>query len=210
MPRSKRILSSLYPYHVRARVNNRDWYYIPLEELWPVIASQLSKVSQELGAEITAFMLMSNHFHMLIWTPFANLSAIMHRLQGNVSRTVGLRSGRENHLYGRRFQSTLIENDQYFADAYRYLYQNPLRAGLVRRVQDYPFSTLAASLGERRVPFPLFDPHPRGSNIYPLDPRRRLQWLNELCDSAQLALVRGALKKSQFMYKTTQKVPGTI
>ncbi len=202
MPRPRLVRSGLFPYHVTARVNNRDWFYIPPEELWAIFLREFAKVVEDLGVRITSFVLMSNHYHLLIWTPHQNLDVAMHRIQGNVSRIVGRKSGRENHVYGSRYRATLIEDDRQFSNVYRYIYQNPVRASIVQRVEDYQFSTIHSLLDKARVPFELADPHPRCFSAIPSKLDARLRWLNEPFLPAQASLIKRALKKSKFKLTT--------
>lgn len=95
----------------------------------------------------------------------------------------------ENHLWSGRYRWSMIDSQRHYYQVYRYIYQNPIRAGIVSRVQDYPWTTLRKDL-----PFPLH------SNI-PMTfcgEEGELIWLNEKYEEEDLALIKLGLRKHQF------------
>ena len=141
MPRKKLIYIHRHPYHVVCRTNNREFFRIPLSEVWTLLVKELIKLQQENGLLVHSAVLMSNHYHLLVSTnvPFY-LGEIMHRLQNTLSREINRQTQRINHTFGGRYKASLISNSTYFYHATKYIYQNPLRAGLCREVKDWPFS----------------------------------------------------------------------
>src|SRR5574338_252694 len=126
MPRKPLIRSQIYPYHVTSRANNREWFFLPQAICWEVFGEKLSIVSERYRAKVLAFVLMSNHFHLLIQTPDGNLDAIMNYLIREVSRTIGARSRRINRIFGGRYKWSLIQDECYIAHVYKYVYRNPV------------------------------------------------------------------------------------
>lgn len=186
-------------YHVRARSNNREWFYIPISDLWKIFLKQFQEVSVRYNAHIVAFVLMSNHYHLLIETPLGNLGLIMNYLQREVSRSVGAISGRTNHVFGGTYKGTLIANSRYLHNVYRYVYQNPLRAGLCNKVESYPFSTIRF-LAEGIFPIPLSDYVVCERGAIPRELSKRLEWLNQPLAPEQTDLIQRGLKKAQFQF----------
>jgi REP element-mobilizing transposase RayT len=91
--------------------------------------------------QLHAYCLMSNHFHLLIETPNPNLSAGMQRLKCDYAAYFNGRYSFEGHLFQQRFGSRLIETEEYFADALRYIALNPVKAGLCGHPADWPWSS---------------------------------------------------------------------
>ncbi|MFP5387648.1 MAG: transposase, partial [Bacteriovoracia bacterium] len=80
MPRPLLIRSETHPYHVTSRSNNKEFFPIPLKEVWEIMIHQLNIEAQENSLAVHAFVLMGNHFHLLCHTPKGNLDQIMQHL----------------------------------------------------------------------------------------------------------------------------------
>lgn len=98
------------------------------------------------------YCLLTNHFHLLVETPAANISAGMQSLNGDHARWFNWRHGLAGHLFQRRFWSETVDDDSYFAEVARYVALNPVRAGLVVRPEDWPWSGFAPTLGLTAAP----------------------------------------------------------
>lgn len=142
MPRKPLIRTNEHPYHVVSRVHNKRPFPLPLDFMWNIFQHKLHEIQKEYGLEIYAFVLMKNHFHLFCKTPNANLDIIMFHLLSYISRRVNSESGDINHLFGTRYRWNLIQGQGHFFNVYRYIYQNPIRAGVVKNVELYPYSTL--------------------------------------------------------------------
>ncbi len=101
---------------------------------------------------LTAYVLMSNHFHQLIELTTETLSRGMQWLNGSYGQAFNRRHQRVGHLFQGRFHAPLIEKDAYFAQVLRYIVLNPVRAGLVRRADEYTWSSHRAVIGETPAP----------------------------------------------------------
>ena len=189
MPRPLLIKSDIHPYHITSRCNNKEFFPLPLEEIWPIMMRQLKRCQVERSLCIHAFVLMGNHFHLLCHTPLSNIDECMHSFLRSVSVEINRRAQTENHLWGGRYRWSLINSQRHYYQVYRYIYQNPLRAKLVARVEDYPWSTLRHDL-----PFPL---HSNIPMTFCGEEGERL-WLNERYEAEDLELIKLGLKKQQF------------
>jgi REP element-mobilizing transposase RayT len=93
------------------------------------------------GLELYAFALMDNHFHLFLSTPRANLSEAMQYLNGSYAAYFNARHERKGHLFENRYRAILIESQGHYVEVSRYVHLNPVRAGLVKRPEDYAWSS---------------------------------------------------------------------
>jgi REP element-mobilizing transposase RayT len=98
------------------------------------------------GWELHTYCLMTNHFHLLVTTPKANLSAGMQYLNSCYAQWFNRRHGIEGHFVERRFYSGLVETDEYLLTVARYIVLNPVRAGLCRSARDWRWSSYRGTL----------------------------------------------------------------
>ena len=100
----------------------------------------LEKVTRRYGWEVHAMCLMTTHYHVVLETTRAQLSAGMQWLNGLYAQTFNRRYGRFGHLFAGRFGSRIIEEEDYLERACEYVLLNPVRAGLCERAADWPWS----------------------------------------------------------------------
>lgn len=148
MPRKQIILSDIFPYHVRARSNNKEFFSLPLEILWPLFIEKLELVKVKYGCCLHAFVLMNNHYHLIISTPLANIDDVMEYLNREVAKEANRLMGRINHFFGGPYQWSLIADDLYYWNAVKYVFRNPVKAGLCSSVLDYKYSSLNTEVKE--------------------------------------------------------------
>jgi REP element-mobilizing transposase RayT len=112
----------------------------------------LIEASQKHGVEIQAGTQMGTHFHLIVVTPHANVSAFMQQLEGDYAEYFNWRHGLVGHLFQGPFVDVVIESDfQLFTTAW-YVFANPCAAGLCTRFEDWPWSTYAATAGLKPTP----------------------------------------------------------
>lgn len=125
----------------------------------------------------------------------------MNYFMRETARETSRLSNRINQTFGARHHKTLIGNAHYFLTAYKYVYRNPVRAGLVRRTEEYRYSTLPGVLGLR----PLVVPLAEDTILFPENfDWSALEWLNRVPDEALEDEVRQALKHSEFALNTAR------
>ncbi len=157
------------------------------------MSEQLFFIHHVYGVKIHAFVLMSNHFHLLISCPNGNLSEAMSWFMRETSRAITKASDRINQTYGGRFSRTLIETEHHFKNVYKYVYRNPVTAGICDNVEVYQFSTLSGLLGQSHMIIPLEPDTFLFDNV-----EREIRWLNKKPKKEHLLDVKTALKKAVF------------
>ena len=98
------------------------------------------------------YCLMTNHYHLIIETPEANLSKGMQQLNGVYAQASNRRHGRSGHLFQGRFTGILVDKDSYFLELTRYVVLNPVRAKMVDAAGDWPWSSYEATAGTIAAP----------------------------------------------------------
>ncbi len=195
MPRARRILQSEYPYHITSRAVNKEHFYVDPKKLWKFISMRLHFCAFAFDIEIHAFVLMKNHYHLIVRTPKANLSQFMCYFNREIAKEMNRHTGRINQTFGNRYYASIVKDPRYYLTLYRYVYRNPVEAGICRFVQDYEFSSLKQVIGEAKMEIPLFDfPIIEGQWM------RNLEWLNEDYQKSEKKLIRKSLKKTYFQF----------
>jgi len=109
----------------------------------------LARVTHRMDWNCHAFCLMPNHHHLILETYQDLLSVGLRYLNGRYAQAFNQRHGRTGHLFGDRFASFVIRDEEHLHAAIEYVLQNPVRAGLCRRAEDWPWSS-ARRLFSRR------------------------------------------------------------
>lgn len=140
-------------YHVTSRGDRREDIYRDDEdrEVWLRV---FAAVCERFNWRCHAYCLMSNHYHVVVETPEANLSRGMRQLNGVFTQDFNRRHGLVGHLFQGRFKAILVEQDAYLLELSRYVVLNPVRAGMVARAGDWPWSSFGAMTGD--VPPPVW------------------------------------------------------
>lgn len=183
-----------FPIHVTARCNNRERFPVALPEAWDIFSDYLHLLHQY-QILIHSFTLMQNHFHLICLDPETNLSKGMNTFMRETSKEMNRLSGRINRVWGGPFHSSIISNPRYYLYAYKYNYRNPVAAGICRKVEDYPWSTLQILLGQKRGIIPL----EKDETLFP-DVEGALGWLNESYEEQEAQSIRHALGKKVFKF----------
>jgi putative transposase len=111
----------------------------------------LRRTVQTYGWNLHAFVLMTNHEHLFVETPDANLSAGMQYLNGSYTSYFNRRWQRAGHLFQGRFKAHLIDEQGYFQAVSRYIHLNPVRVKIVSTPQDYLWSSYAGYIRASRA-----------------------------------------------------------
>ncbi|MBF0363813.1 MAG: transposase [Oligoflexia bacterium] len=175
MSRSPLIRTNDFPYHIRVRSNNREWFYLPIENVWEIFISHLEETSIKHNLDIYCFTLMNNHYHVLLKTPDLNIDKALHNLNYKMSLAIGKQSNRINRIFGTRYKWSIIQSESYLLRVYQYIYQNPIRANICNKVESYPYNSLNSNIESKY----LKDNFKKIEVVFSKDRLKIFSWPNE-------------------------------
>ena len=108
---------------------------------YAIFIALLQEAVELWDVRVSAYCLMSNHYHILVQTPQGNLSRFMRHINGVYTQRYNRLHGYEGQLFRGRFKSILVEEDNYLLELVRYIHRNPLRAGMVETLDGYLWSS---------------------------------------------------------------------
>jgi len=150
MPRKARKKSESGIYHIIMRGINRQSIFED-EEDYEKFIEIIQKYKEKSGYEIYAYCLMGNHVHLLLKTGKEPLEQVMRRICGSYVYWYNWKYERIGNLFQDRFKSEPVENETYFLIVLRYIHQNPIKAGLVRSVEQYKWSSFNEYVNKTKV-----------------------------------------------------------
>ena len=134
-------------YHVTSRGDRREAIYdddIDRSE-W---LETLSGVCARYHWRVHAYCLMDNHYHLVVETPEGNLSKGMRQLNGVYTQYYNRRHHHTGHLFQGRYKAILVDKETYLLELTRYVVLNPIRAKMVKNMNDWPWSSYPAMVGD--------------------------------------------------------------
>ena len=138
-------------YHVTARGDRQeDIYESDVDR--ELFLKVLGDVCDRFNWVCHAYCLMSNHYHLLIETPDANLSKGMRQLNGVYTQAFNRSNGRVGHVFQGRYKGILVEKESYLLELARYIVLNPVRAQMVRSAKEWRWSSYRATAGQSTKP----------------------------------------------------------
>jgi len=198
MARSPRQFVPGYPSHVTHRGNNRQRIF-HCEGDYRFLWRCIKEAAHEFQVAVNAYVFMSNHLHLLL-TPRepSAISKAMHSASRRYAGYFNHRYERTGTLWEGRFHASLVTHDRYFLSCHRYIDQNPLRAGLARVPELYPWSSHRFyALGEEN---PLVTAH-RAIDVLgenEVSRRKAYQALSSrILDEAELDIIRRACRSGR-------------
>lgn len=201
MPRKPIERSNENYYHITARSNNREFFYLPILNVWDIMTEKLSKLQSVHQIKIGAFVLMSNHFHLLILTPNEDIDRVMYFFMKEVTLEIQKCTGRINKIFGGRYKGSMITSYDYLVNVYKYIYRNPIVVGLSERAEYYPYSTLFYKLHSnirRQLKIETILPSHAFDSYESLD---ELTWINQSYEKHESASISCGLQKTVFAFK---------
>jgi REP element-mobilizing transposase RayT/DNA-binding CsgD family transcriptional regulator len=127
-------------YHLLSRGNEGGDIFVDKDDRF-VFLDTLGEMSERFEMDVYAYVLMDNHYHLLVRTRQANLKKAMHWFGTTYTHRYNRRHFRSGHLFQGRYKSIIVQNDAYLLQLSYYIHRNPLRAGMVKRLADYRWSS---------------------------------------------------------------------
>ncbi len=137
-------------YHVTSRGNGRSDIYLNDEDRTNWLAV-FAEACHRFNWICHAYCLMSNHYHVVVETIEGNLSKGMRHLNGVYTQNFNRCHKRVGHVFQGRYKAILVEKDSYLLELARYVVLNPVRAGMVNDVVDWPWSSYRAMIGHSKT-----------------------------------------------------------
>lgn len=191
MARKPIIRSCEHFYHITARSNNKENFYLPLNKVWQIFIRKLNELQIEFNVQIGGFVLMNNHFHLLIMSPEEDIDRIMYFLMKDSTLRIQKQSGRINRIFGGRYKGSIIENHQYLLNVYKYVYRNPVAAGICEKAESYEYSSLHYLIYKKNLPFKLYE--------ILLTPG--LNWINQSFKDEEARSIKWGLSRTKFQFQ---------
>jgi putative transposase len=149
MPRPPRIQVAGGLYHITTQSNLRRRVFEDDEERAHFL-DVLRAVVRRHRWSCRDFCLLSTHYHLFVQTPQPDVAAGIQYLNGRHAQWANWKRGERSHVFGDRYGSTLVRTNSHALEIHRYIALNPVRAGLVRDPEDWPWSGLPSLLGRAR------------------------------------------------------------
>jgi REP element-mobilizing transposase RayT len=138
-------------YHVLSRGNERRDIFFDGDDRRRFLDT-LGNMAQRFEIDVFVYVLMDNHYHLLLRTSRANLSRAMQWLGVTYTNRFNARHSRSGHLFQGRFKNMIVQNDAYLLQLSYYIHRNPLRAKMVERLADYRWSSYRAYAYGQQAP----------------------------------------------------------
>jgi putative transposase len=134
-------------YHITSRGNERKKIFLGDGDRKKFLGI-LEDYHDRYGILIHSYVLMDNHYHLILETPKGNLLKVMHGLNGGYTGYFNRKYGRSGHLFQGRYKGIIIEKDSYLIPLSRYVHLNPMRAKIVERPEQYRWSSYPGYIGK--------------------------------------------------------------
>ena len=139
MARRPRLLAPGILYHVIVRGNQRQKTFLSDGD-YQAYLERLGRYRKSLGVTVYAYCLMPNHVHLLVETGAHPLSRFMQGLQQTYTQYFNRKHRKVGHLFQGRYKAIVCDKDEYLLSLVRYIHLNPIRANMVRKLDQYPYS----------------------------------------------------------------------
>jgi putative transposase len=208
MPRKTRTLSGGFCYHIINRGNGRARVFHG-EADYREFVKLMAAAGERLAPRLLAYCLMPNHVHLVLWPrEDGEVSRWMQWLMTAQVRRHHRRHGSDGHLWQGRFKAFPIQRDEHLLSVLRYVERNPLRAKLVARAEDWPWSSLGAA-GANAAGANAAGANAAGANAGRFEealapplhagplprPANWSEWVNEAEPAGQLAALRHSVNR---------------
>ena len=143
MPRPYRLQAENCLYHITSRGNNRQVIFSD-ESDYIKFLEYVIKARDKYYFYLYTYVLMTNHYHLLIETCQPNLSKIMQYINACYTGYYNKKNRHLGHLFQGRYKSIIVDKDNYLLELSRYIHLNPVRAGMVKSPEEYRWSSYSS------------------------------------------------------------------
>lgn len=140
MGRKPRIEFNGAVYHVIQRGNNKEYIFKSIEHK-KYLLTKITEIKKLMDFEVFGFVLMDNHYHMVIKCHEDSISSLMHRINGDFGKYYNISFKRSGHVFQGRYKGILVKDNKHLLSLLRYVHQNPVKANICKRVCDYKWSS---------------------------------------------------------------------
>lgn len=127
-------------FHAIQRGNNKEAIF-PRDRDKGFFLEELKSLKKVFHFRLLGYVILSNHYHLLLQTLDEPLQKIMHRLNSTFGRYYNISQERSGHVFQGRYKAILVLDERYLFALLRYIHQNPVRAGICASVDQYPWSS---------------------------------------------------------------------
>jgi len=127
-------------YHVIQRGNNRE-YIFDRDSDKQFLLREIENRKTSTGFILYGYVIMGNHYHLVLQAGDQPLSKVMHFINGSFGRYYNSSRGRTGHVFEGRYKAIPVQNERYLLAVLRYVHRNPVRAGICRRAPGYMWSS---------------------------------------------------------------------
>ena len=217
MARLPRLSLPGYPHHIIQRGNNRQAIFATAAD-YRFLLDLLNTHSRQFQVAVHAYVLMSNHFHLLLTPQDAQgLPRMMQAVGRSYVQYFNRKQQRSGTLWEGRYRSTVLQTERYLLQCMAYIDLNPVRAGMVAQPSDFRWSSYAHHTGQRVEPW--LTPHPLfwalGNTPFSRE-RAYANWVQSGVSSVQQvaltdATLRGwALGEAEFVANLQKQTPRRV
>ncbi|MDQ2087486.1 transposase [Herbivorax sp. ANBcel31] len=158
MPRHERVRSNSGYYHIMIRGNERRVIFCNDDDRIRFMKIIRDKKQDDRFC-LQAFCLMGNHVHLMMREGKEDISKVMKRITVSYVHYFNNKYKRAGHLFQGRFKSEVVEEDNYVLALARYIHNNPVKAGIVKRASDYKWSSYNTYIDEENSYSDIIDKH---------------------------------------------------
>ena len=196
MPRPPRVVIEGYPHHVILRGNNKSAIFYADKDRRFFITC-LKEAKEKTNSKVYAYCLMTNHAHLIIEpSTIEGLARLIQSLGRRYVQYINKSYKRTGTLWEGRFKSSVISKDKYLLTCIRYIELNPVRAKVVQRPEDYPWSSFGFRAEGRHDS--LLDRDPVYNGLSKTDKERQLRykkWFLQTISDEELYFIRSTTQK---------------
>ncbi len=127
-------------YHVMNRGRRKEKIFSTSED-YELFIIVLQEAVEIWNLDVAAYCLMKNHYHILLHTPDGNISRCMRHINGVYTQRYNRRHRKDGQLFRGRYKAVVVDGDSYLLEVLRYIHRNPMRAGLVKNLADFTWSS---------------------------------------------------------------------